>query len=295
MIERNQPQIKIMPNIKGAYLKASATVEGALVIPIVLFAVLTIMYLLQIVAIETKVYEALFETMRRCSSYAYIYENVTENASFLRSLSDDSKGSNIKAIASTGINDAIFLGMFIDTLGSDYASNNYIVGGNAGLVVLRSSILKNNSKIEVVIDYCIKNPFDIFGIGIIKKKATAITDGWLGRDADTFEDLNGEEGEIYVYITADGEVYHKDASCTYLTRDVLSCTKKEIANKRNKSNAKYYACETCNAKSQMGIVYYTSYGTRYHSSSECSQLHRDIMCVPLSSVQSRRSCSKCGG
>ena len=70
MIDNNQPRIrkKLMPSLKGAYLKASATVEGAIVIPIVLFAILTIIYLLQIVAIETRINAALFETARRCSS-----------------------------------------------------------------------------------------------------------------------------------------------------------------------------------------------------------------------------------
>ncbi|SDN13287.1 hypothetical protein SAMN05216544_1964 [Lachnospira pectinoschiza] len=311
MIDNNQPRIrkKLMPSLKGAYLKASATVEGAIVIPIVLFAILTIIYLLQIVAIETRINAALFETARRCSSYAYIYENVKEDAHYLNSLSTSTKSSldntnnsntqssanTIKAIAMSGINDGIFLGMFIDNLGSDFASKNHIVGGNAGFVLLRSSILNNNSKIKVCLDYVIDNPFDIFGFSLVKKKTELVTDGWLGEDKDAFEEFAGDEDDDYVYITKDGEVYHRDASCTYLTRDVLSSSFSNIENVRNQSGAKYYPCDSCKAEINSGTVYYTSYGTRYHNSEECSQLHRDILRVPLSSVANRRPCSKCAG
>ena len=296
MIKCDHNPQKIQSNIKGAYLKASATVEGAIVIPILLFAVMTIMHLLQVVAIETKVHEALYETVRRCSSYAYIYENVKENAPYINSLKENEDGNKAVNIAQMGINDTIFLGMFIDTLGTDYASKHDIVGGNAGLVVLRSSILNNNSKIEVVIDYCIKNPFDIFGIGLIKKKAVTVADGWLGEDYDEFA-KNSKEDESseteYVYITPDGSVYHKDSQCTYLTRDILSTSSKEIESKRNASGGIYYKCEYC--KGVGTTVYYTSYGSRYHLSSRCSQLQRNVQKVPLESVSSRRPCSKCGG
>lgn len=292
MIDYNQPRTKekLMPSLKGAYLKASATVEGALVIPIVLFAILTIIYLLQVVAIETRINAALFETARRCSSYAYIYENATEIPT-----SADSSSNTIKEIAMSGINDGIFLGMFIDTLGSDFASKNHIVGGNAGFVILRSSILNNNSQIKVCIDYVISNPFDIFGFGLIKRKAEIVTDGWLGEDKDAFEEFSDDEDEEYVYITKDGEVYHKDPSCSYISRDILSTSLSNIKNLRNESGAIYYPCDFCKGEINTGIVYYTSYGTRYHNLEECSQLHREVLRVPLSSVVSRRPCSKCAG
>ena len=292
MIDYNQPRAKekLMPSLKGAYLKASATVEGALVIPIVLFAILTIIYLLQVVAIETRINAALFETARRCSSYAYIYENATEIPT-----SADSSSNTIKEIAMSGINDGIFLGMFIDTLGSDFASKNHIVGGNAGFVILRSSILNNNSQIKVCIDYVISNPFDIFGFGLIKRKAEIVTDGWLGEDKDAFEEFSDDEDEEYVYITKDGEVYHKDLSCTYISRDILSTSLSNIKNLRNESGAIYYPCDFCKGEINTGTVYYTSYGTRYHNLEECSQLHREVLRVPLSSVAGRRPCSKCAG
>uniref|UniRef100_UPI00402B02F2 hypothetical protein n=1 Tax=[Lactobacillus] rogosae TaxID=706562 RepID=UPI00402B02F2 len=62
---------------------------------------------------------------------------------------------------------------------------------------------------------------------------------------------------------------------------------------RNASGAKYYSCEHCGQTKDTTSIYYTLYGTRYHSSRNCTELKRNIQKVSKDSVSDRRLCEKC--
>lgn len=100
--------------------------------------------------------------------------------------------------------------------------------------------------------------------------------------------------EEYVYLAEHGTVYHRSESCTYLNPSVQSITFVEIGTKRNASGGKYYPCKRCVKKSPVDIVYYTEYGSRYHSSPVCSEIKRNIRKVRLSEIGDFPACSKCG-
>lgn len=98
----------------------------------------------------------------------------------------------------------------------------------------------------------------------------------------------------YVYITDHGTVFHKNRNCVYLNPKIQKTSFDAISGKRNNSGAKYYACESCYKKvSGMDVVYYTPYGNRYHSCSDCSGLKRSIRKVERSSIGEMPACSKC--
>ena len=66
------------------YISASATVEGALVIPLFVYATVAIIFMLYVFMIRTQVNNALYNTVRKINRYAYISESVQE-------LSDEDK------------------------------------------------------------------------------------------------------------------------------------------------------------------------------------------------------------
>ena len=248
-------------------IPASATVEGALIIPVILYAVAAVMFLLQLISIRMHVNDALYNALRKFNTYSYTSQVMT--------------GEICKST---------FFAIFVDEIGSDYAKKHYIAGGNAGWNFYNSRIADDDSTVGISLVYTIKNPFNIFGGRGITVREERITDIWLGEDKDGFSSQSDEKSE-YVYITQYGEVYHTDLACTYLRRDIKTENLSGISELRNNSGAKYYRCTQCNGESL--VVYYTDYGDKYHMSADCYTLQRTILRVKKDKVQSMECCIKC--
>lgn len=58
-------------------IPASATVEGVLVIPVILYAVAAVMFLLQLISIRMHVNDALYNTLRKFNTYSYTSQVMT--------------------------------------------------------------------------------------------------------------------------------------------------------------------------------------------------------------------------
>lgn len=287
--------------VKEAYLPASTTVEASLVVPIFVYAAVAVMYMIQVVAVRARVNEALYDTLRKSARYAYVYDS-------LKGLSGDDSGNaknkitadennpaQLSGMLSSGLSIAAFQQLFISELGEDFAKNNNIVGGNPGWNFAQSKVLNNNSLLDIKLTYYIKNPFDVFGVAIIKVSEVKRTNAWLGEDSDSFTYNTSQvvDKDIYVYITSGGSVYHTKKTCTYLTRNLKTSNVSETGSLRNNSGGKYYPCTICKADTATGEVYYTDYGDRYHKTAICTKLSRDILTVKKSSVPERRECEKC--
>ena len=98
--------------------------------------------------------------------------------------------------------------------------------------------------------------------------------------------------EALVYITTYGKVYHTSLSCNYLDLSIITVNQSQVDSRRNVDGGKYYECEMCE-KNELGKVFITSYGDRFHYDRNCSGLKRSITSVPLSQVGSRTLCRKC--
>lgn len=114
---------------------------------------------------------------------------------------------------------------------------------------------------------------------------------WTGYDVTRGGDAG--EGEIYVYITEHGTVYHRTESCSHLRLSIELVAKSEVGQLRNSSGGKYYACEKCGDR-DAGAVYITGEGNRYHNTINCSGLRRSVRCVPLSEAGGLPPCGRCG-
>jgi hypothetical protein len=116
---------------------------------------------------------------------------------------------------------------------------------------------------------------------------------WVGYTGESFQENAG--GQM-VYMTLNGEVYHRSRDCTYLRLTVRAVSASLVQQERNQSGERYNACEYCASAGRIsGTVYITDYGTSYHTSSACQGLKRTIMAVPLSEISDLRCCSRCGG
>lgn len=288
-------------------LKASSTLEAALVLPIFIYAVMAVMYFIQIMAVRSHINDALYMTLKKCAGYAYIYENYAEYAgekALEGGVADSGTIDSASGAIKNGMAVETVRRIFIKELGKDYAKQNNIVNGSAGIIFISSRVLQGNSVIDIKVSYYIKNPFDIFGGAKVKIADRMRVNAWLGEEKDDYS--SQQTNTEYVYITAGGEVYHTDEQCTYLLRYIKQCDRADINNLRNSSGAKYYSCQLCSPDDKSygksggsyevsEQVYYTEYGTRFHSDSMCSELRRDIQKVRKSSVADWRLCEKCRG
>lgn len=276
-------------------VSASATVEGALVIPLFVYAAVAIIFMLHVYLVRTQVNNALYNTIRKLNRYVYISQTVKE-------MSDEDKNDIIKSfkqkediyICKSVITNVELMSIFIKEIGSDYAGNNYITGGNAGWNFTKSEIIENGSIMSIKLSYTIYNPFNIWGKQGIYIEEHCITDAWLGDDKSVYvpSEYNGDD--IYVYITENGTVFHTNINCTYLLHNISSASINEISQLRNQAGAKYYKCNICKGNSE--VVYYTPYGRRYHTSSLCDVLVHNIKQIKREVAEkTMRCCIKCAG
>ena len=241
----------IITNLKnGVYIKASATVEAALVMPLYIYAVMAVTYMMQIYQIRLEVDAALYNALREQNKYNYL--------NYVQKEKQNDEIINEKDI---NINDTIvgslsLHSVLIKNLGSEYAKEHNIKGGNKIICYSYDS-----STIQAAAEYSVKNPFDIFGIGYIKVVQEFTYEVWLGEKyaGDYGKDKDNTDS---VFITRTGTVYHKTRNCPALNIDVKMVDFSQINNYRNKNGSIYYLCSKCKKyndknKSSYEYVYVT--------------------------------------
>lgn len=280
----------IITNLKnGVYIKASATVEAALVMPLYIYAVMAVTYMMQIYQIRLEVDAALYNALREQNKYNYL--------NYVQKEKQNDEIINEKDI---NINDTIvgslsLHSVLIKNLGSEYAKEHNIKGGNSGIRIICYSY--DSSTIQAAAEYSVKNPFDIFGIGYIKVVQEFTYEVWLGEKyaGDYGKDKDNTDS---VFITRTGTVYHKTRNCTALNIDVKMVDFSQINNYRNKNGSIYYPCSKCKKynnknESSYEYVYVTDYGVRYHRDENCSEINRTIIEISRNKVTGMRACRLC--
>lgn len=247
-------------------LPAVATVEASLVIPLYLYAVLTLIYILQFINVRCDIDKAAYHALKYQTGVARLSGAVT-SASIYSSL--------------------------LGYLGYNYTSSHNIIGGNAGIIVLadRSS---DSSILNVDITYRMRNPFDIFGIGVLKQTHTYTIEAWLGEDKSREWKKDCDIENEKVYITENSDVFHKNRQCSSLVVTVMQISIDKVGTARNENGAKYYECSSCKKQGYGNIVYITPFGREYHGHNNCFALKRTVLQVPIDSVKDRRACLLCG-
>lgn len=259
-------------------LKASMTVEAAFVLPFFLFAFLNVISILEIYRVQSNMSAAMHLTSKEMAVCAYEYKTAFDN--------------DVGKMESLGLTYGYASNRVKNILGEKYLNGSPIKGGVSGIGWYRSSVLEKDDCIDLIATYTIKPPVAIVGFGEFKMYNRMLTCAWTGYDNAAAAGSNADE-EL-VYITPDGTVYHRSRACSYLKLSIAPVNIAVLESKRNEGGAKYYPCEEC-GKEEKSTVYITDYGTRYHSSLQCSKLKRTILEVPLSKVGGRGACSKCGG
>lgn len=239
-------------------LKGNITIEAAMVTPFLIGLLLVLLFLFRLLQIEAGVQEALIYSARRVATLS----SVTRDNTALLAESEAIFRKSLQEIA---------------------IPSKYIRSGTSGI-----SLLESNFD-EDYITICAKYEFRLPGLGIEKVSLPIIQSGisrkWVGEEYTNSD---------YVYVTMNGEVYHKNTNCSSIKVSVESVEMGKIGGMRNTDREKYSACSFCAEKNtDAKWVYITSYGSAYHTDLGCIGLRRNLQRIPFKDIGERRACKIC--
>lgn len=243
--------------------KGSMTMEAALAVPIFFFAMLCLVYLLEMMSIQVTIRNAIYSVGKEIAQQAY----------------------SSPMISTYGIQQHV-----IKNIGAEKLDKSMISGGANGINCNNSKSNWNTAVIDLSVQYQLEFPILMFHIPVISCEETLRVKGWTGY-AQGADEMKKNQ---VVYVTDYGLVYHQNMNCTYLELSIQAVEFSQIEDLRSQSGAKYYPCESCGEEIVIaGRVYLTDYGNRYHTSLECGKVKRNIYAVPLEEVYGLGGCSKC--
>lgn len=246
-------------------LVASMTIEAAVAVPFFFFALLALLYLIEIMSIQMNVRmgmhyaaEVLAEDL---DSTIYVSTNTVEQA-------------------------------ILEGIGAEKLDSSIVIDGSNGIDSSKSYVSIQDGIIELIVTYSVQLPIPKFGDFGLSFEEQLRAKGWTGYS----QGIQSENEEI-VYITDTASVYHTDYNCTHLQLSISSTSSDAIAELRNVYGGTYSACSICmentNSTLNNNTVYISETGTHYHSTLNCSGLTRTIYAVPLSEVIGKGACSRC--
>lgn len=239
------------------------TVEAALALPLFLFAALCLIYILEIMAIQTTIRAAAGSAAKQAAEKMYLL-------SVLNPWSVESD--------------------MIKVIGAERLNRSIIVGGSSGISCVGSYAQAETGEVHIVVTYKVNLPFPQFAVPPMKCKEKLRIKGWIGYVKNRF----GSEDQEIVYITDLASVYHRNAECTHLKLSIHIVATSSVGGLRNEYGGKYHPCEFCGDEGMTGAVYITNEGDRYHTRIGCGGLKRTIYAVPISEVRGKRACLRCG-
>lgn len=244
-------------------IKGSVTVESALTIPLFLFAVMCLVYLLEIQAIRFSIGTAAHGAAKIAAEDAAIHPF---------------------------FNPVKFQADLVNLAEAERLDRSIISGGSSGIRCWATYYDSNDEVLHIKVSYKLQLPFPEYTGIRLKQEHEFQVKAWTG-----YADQNEAEGEeSIVYITETGIVYHTDYRCSYLQLSVQFVPAASVEDLRNESGGIYHACDKCVHGESMAGVYITNYGTKYHNSLNCSGLKRSIRAVKKSEVAGMGACNKCG-
>lgn len=244
------------------FLKASVTIESALTIPIFFLAIVSMLYMMEVMAIRTNMKSALDCAAGPVRSEAYTG----------------------KMFSSSRIERDI-----VSAIGEERLDHSILVGGSKGIECTSSALSSVTGIYRVKVKYKVELPFPVFHPKPVPMEESICVKGWVGYSGTGFSNSSKT-----VYVTENGAVYHLDYHCSYLHPKIKAVQYKKLSNMRNMDGGKYYPCEHCMKQGKGETVFITEYGNRYHSSLKCSGLKRTIYSIPIEEAVGKGICSKCG-
>lgn len=249
--------------------KGSITLETAVVLPFFLFFLLAFCSFFQVLHVQSRFQEQLFETARELAVISYGEEETH-----------------------AALNSLYIQGMLQKACPASYLKQMGVRFGRAGIRTEKSRIREGNERIDLRADFCVETLFALPVRKDVEAFSRAAARAWTGYDGSSAGAGGSSSG--MVYRTVSGSVIHTDPECSYLNPSVTAADPASVAGRRNLYGERYRPCELC-PKGAAGQVYITDTGNRYHTSLGCSGLKRTVLAIPVDEAEDCPVCSKCAG
>lgn len=255
-------------------LKASLTVESALVLPLFFLTIMVLAGMLDLYRIGILIQASLCEGAKELGMYAYCREGDTNSP---------------VGIVDNSVCAAYGAGKIREKLKGEQLSG--VQGGINGITLLGSKL--ENDIIILKASFFYKSPVSFLRMFPVKIEICGQARTWTGYQGNTY---GAERTEELVYITDFESVYHTSGECTHLEIEIHRVSMEGIDTRRNVYGESYYPCERCvsNGEAEDG-VYITDTGNRYHNDAQCGGVIRHVQAVKKSEVQNLEPCIRCGG
>lgn len=265
---------------RDACRKGSMTLEATFALPFFLFAVINILYAVNIIGTQSRINAALHQTGNKMAFAGYVY--------------DRTAGSVIpESVAGVVMTHFYARGQILEYIGNNNLEHSCVADGTRGISLAGSSIMEEGDIIDLRVSYRVKPLISVMGFDGFAMSQRYYAKAWTGYDVAGHVSDTSQKDPM-VYITQTGTVYHTDRNCTYLNPSVKPVDAAAVDDLRNQAGGRYYPCGICGGSKLQGQVYITEQGSSYHSQINCPGLRRTIYTVPLSQVGGRGRCSKCG-
>lgn len=268
--------------------RGSLTLEAAIILPLYMFFLITILYILNILHIQNVFQAAMEEASRKINSYAYVAEQFEKLKEEERNTVGSYDAGFVLNLAKNQVSKITISNSFLTDRIKNIADSSYIKNGYKGIIIS----FEGNDLSEYVdfnISYMVKLPFlpsDIFLIPVTQR---CYFKPFVGTD---IAEKKGDFTE-YVYITATGSVYHNTPYCTYLNRYYDVVTEDQI-NVTWDTAEGYHACPHCAYNQPIGPTSFLCPGRKvYHNRTDCIYIETYIYKIPKDQTGNMPMCSRC--
>ncbi len=257
-------------------VKASMTVETALVLPLFCFFMIHMGSAIEMMRLHGNLEVALWDAGRQVGIYGGIL-----NAGDAGEKEDNDDRLGTVAVSYTYVKNQI-----CNQLGEEYLEQSPLEQGTDSLQFLESST--ENDICEIVVTYGISPLTEVLGF-----RKFRMANRYYGHLWNGYAIPGTENDEEYVYVTEDSEVYHRSRECTHLRLSVRRVEAAEIPKG-------YHPCEKCMVQKKDAAApeengyYICSEGECYHRRRDCPGLKRTVYCIARKDVDGYRECSRCG-
>lgn len=194
--------------------KGSVTAEAAVAVPVFFLAVVTMLYLLEMMAVHTAVRSGLQYAGKKTAKESCVTQMLMP--------------SRIE-------NDLVY------AVGEERLGRSIVRGGSSGIDCSRSKMSARTGIGKLTAEYQVVIPVPLFGIAPVKCSETMKIKAWSGYEREGWMDT----GNDTVYVTETGLVYHKDYHCSHLDLSIRMTHLELVEGLRNENGGKYYPCEHC--------------------------------------------------
>ena len=308
----------------GGSLRAVITVEAALAFSLFLLLVSLFFTFYREQAVALRAQKALDETAETVAEWSYAVAfaeeytgtglmEITEGSRISSVLSSDSSLltlldgktdllQEVKAFliekGSAVLWQAALKRIVAAKIGEDRLKAAGVEGGAAGLSLSGSTL--HARELDLVLSFRVASrvgfPYRLH-IPVTVRSMRRLWTGTVSQKPESEAEDEEETEETIVYVTANGEVYHRSLSCRVLNIRPTAVPAAEIGEYRNNGGGKYYPCDYCcrGRPVTAGMVYITDDGVRYHADRDCGEITRYIRKIALSEAEEKyRPCHFCG-